>query len=1113
MDIGAWLKNLGLERYERCFRDADVDIDLLGDLNETDLQTIGVTSLGDRKRLLKAIKTHLRASGHAEAPTHGESSARGEHRQLTVMFVDLIGSTALSVQLDAEDMGDVLRRYQDTVSRIIKDYGGVVGQYLGDGVLAYFGWPKAHEDEAQRAIRAGLEITRSVALLKSGKDEKLSCRVGMATGLVVVGDLIGEGIAQQQMIVGETPNLAARLQDLAEPNAIVTCQQTHDLAANEYRYADMGTFDLKGFTEPVRCWRVVAPIVVESRFAGRARERDTKVVGREIELARIREQWLATLSGNRQVVIVEGEAGIGKSCLVSAFWASVEDDASARVIYQCSELHQNTALQPITARFEYAAKITAEDSAEARFEKLADYTGSDLDNEQLALLARAMSIPSPGQNSAAQLPPQQFKRKLFGTFEHLLRSLASKKNLVLVMEDIHWIDATTFELLNHVLANIGDLPVLFVLTARSGYEPMTCTDNLQIVGLGKLSDTEARDMIGDLTSERQISGELVERVVTQTDGNPLFIEQAVHMLHSQPKAKSSKVGAAQSLSLQQLLQARLDHLGRDKRVAQFAAVLGRQFSHALVTATWPYDRARLSAGLTRLQQEGLLEERRQFDQIDYRFSHALVRDAAYSSLLKRDRRAFHRNVARALETIFADLPAREPHLLAQHHLQAEAVSTAVPYFISAAQLSLTRSAYIEARNHLEQALGVLDQIKDDAERNKLELALRPPYGAALVAVCGYTAAEVEANYERILALSRVVDDHGSRFHALLGLTRSAIVRAEIARARELGEELLAAAEKVEVPEFRLTADLLVGIALLIGGRLERATIHLGRATDAYDPVAHRGLAHRLGQDPGITGYVWAALSSWIRGRFARAADERTRAESLARQLKHPFTLTYILSRLILLYRLAGDLTEVQRLANETCKLAQAQNFQAFDASASFWLAEVNSHLHQDASQLEAIAGGISGHTENDQRNNVGYMLVCLAERALEFGRHELAANALEQCEAEIAQTDARWCEPEFYRMRARYALVVGDQATAADWFRKSIELATSQGAIALQLRSALELAQLQQETGVEMQGLDALQDVVALHDLSAETSELVAARLLLPELQKKARASSFVSAR
>jgi len=1113
LDIGAWLKTRGLERYERAFRDADIDVDLLAELSDDDLQKIGVESLGDRKRLLKAARVNVESAETAKAPAaRATQSSRRERRQLTVMFVDLIGSTALSVRFDAEDMGDLLKRYQDTVSRVIKDHGGIVGQYLGDGVLAYFGWPIAHEDEAARAIRAGLEITRAVAELKDGDDDALSCRVGVATGQVMVGELIGEGIAQQQMIVGETPNLAARLQDLAEANSIVACQQTHDLTLNEYRYADIGQVDLKGFAEPVRCWRVVAPIVVESRFAARTRERVARLVGREREWAQLDGPWRKACGGNRQVVIVEGEAGIGKSCLVSTYWSSVADDASGRLIYQCSELQQNMALHPVTARLEYAARIAPDDPLPTRFRKLADFLASDLDSEQIAILARAMAVLPADQKAIAQLPPAQFKKRLFSTFLNLVRSLAGKKNLFIVMEDIHWIDATTFELLNHVIANVGDLPVLFVLTARSGYPQPAGAENHHVLRLGRLSDVQARAMIEALwTSRPALSREQIDGIVAQTDGNPLFIEQALHMLQTRPEELFAPAAASRALSLRQLLQARLDQLGDDKRVAQFAAVLGRQFSHALLTATWPYDRTRLSAGLDRLQQEGLIEERRQFDQIDYRFAHALIRDAAYDSLLRKDRRAFHRNVARALETIFADLPAREPHLLAQHHLQAGAIGTAIPYFISAAQLSLTRSAYIEARNHLEQALGVLDAIADAAERNKLELALRPPYGAALVAICGYTASQVEANYERILALSRVVDDHGSRFHALLGLMRAAIVRAEIARARALGDDLLAAAAKVDVPEFRLTAELLVGIALLIGGRLERATIHLGRATDAYDPVAHRGLAHRLGQDPGITGYVWAALGSWMRGRFADAANQRTRAESLARNLNHPFTLTYILSRLILLYRLSGDLSEVQRLANETRKLASSLGFQAFEASAEFWLAEVNAHLHQDASQLDAIASGISGHTENDQRNNVGYMLVCLAERALEFGRHELAGDALARGEAEIAQTDARWCESELYRIRGQLARATGDTAAAAAWFGKSIELATSQGASSLQLRSALDLARLEQQTGVAMQGLDALQDVVALHDRSAETAELVAARSLLRMPHKKARKSSKIS--
>ncbi|WP_170135045.1 ATP-binding protein [Acuticoccus kandeliae] len=1080
-----------------------MDLSTLRGLSLEDLRARGIEDV-EALRLQRALSRAAGVRGGVR-----RQSAVSERRLLTLLFCDLIDSTLLSAKLDPEDWAEVLSSYIETVARHTEGYDGFVAKVVGDGVFVYFGYPRAHEDDASRALHAALSVTDAVRSLSVWPDVALGVRIGIATGPVVVRDMAAGGFTEHEAVVGETPNLAARLQSVAEENWIVVSDGTHDLAREEFDYVDLGSRELRGFDEPIRCWRVVAPRRIESRFLARHPLGSEEFVGREDESATLFEAWRLAREGRGRVVMVEGEPGIGKSRLVSNLYASARDATTTRMIFQCSELSKDTALHPVSAYFEYVCRIKPEDDPESRLQKLSQFVRSNiiLDEQAIGLMARLMSIGLGVPAEIAQLPPAQFKERLFSALIEWVTGLAAHQPLFIVVEDVHWMDATTSEFLNQMVKAITEVPILLVLTTRGGGFDLGTVEDGCVLRLARLEPKVARSLVALLTSETTLSQLGIDRIVEQTDGNPLFIQQAVRVLADRALSEhdADASGLGPSITLQQVLQARLDSLGRTKRVAQFAAILGRQFSKALLRATWPFEEDALEEGLEVLEREGLIAVRRLHDGVEYRFAHALIVDAAYSSLLKRDRREFHRQVAQVLEASFGDLSKREPHLLANHYAAAGEPRTAVPFFVKAAELALTRSAYVEARNHLEQGFANLADIADGEERDRLELALRPPFGAVIVATRGYATKEVDENYQRILDLARRHGDIRFEFHALLGLTRAAIVLAEIAKARALSGDLLGAAHKLGQPELVLTAELLVGIAELMAGDLNNAHRHLSIAHAAYDPVRDRLLAHRLGQDPGCTALVWLAMHAWLGGHLARYRTYRADALALARDLEHPFTLGYALVRLVAIDRLSGDLEAARALAVEASALARSRGFPAFDAAARFWLAELAIDEDGDAAHLDEMEKEISANAPTDQRNNIGFMLLCLAERAFALGDPKRAADALDRCADAIAETDVRWCEAELYRLRGRHALSGGDKGAAAAWFAKAAEIAEGQGACFLRLRACVDLAQLQSGIGNRVDAIAVLDGACRTLSDEVEGIELDAARTLLSNLQAAER--------
>jgi class 3 adenylate cyclase len=684
MDIVVWLRSLGFEKYEPVFRENEIDADVLLELTELDLEKLGVP-LGHRKRLLKAIAA-LRndASGKplsvdtattSTAPSpHPED--RAERRQVTVMFSDLVGSTALSARMDPEDLREVISAYQKRVAETIQRFGGFVAKYMGDGVLVYFGYPQAYEDDAERAVRAGLELVAAVGALKT--HAPLRTRVGIATGLVVVGDLIGSGTSQEQAIVGETPNLAARLQGAAEPNTVVIAESTRKLVGNLFELQDLGAHDLKGITGPVRAWAATRPSSVEIRFEALHASGVTELVGREEELELLLRRWSKAKSGQGQVVLLAGEPGIGKSRLTVALLERLASEPHTRLRYFCSPQRTDSAFFPIISQMERAARFGHNDTVQVKLDKLdALLTQSSTTRRDAALLSEMLSLPNDERYPALELTPQQRRQKTLEALHAQVETFARKSPVLMVFEDAHWSDPTSLEAFGRAVNRIASLPVLLLITFRPEFEaPWIGQPHVTSFTLNRLARREVEGLIDCVAGNKPMRASIRQEIIERTDGVPLFVEEmtkAVLEAQSQSAARRTAVPSstiAIPATLHASLMARLDRLGGlAKEVAQIGAVIGREFSHALLAAVARKREVELQAAIDRLMQSGLLFQKG-LSQATYVFKHALVQDAAYGSLLREPRRALHARIVEILESQFADTVESQPAMLARHCTEA-----------------------------------------------------------------------------------------------------------------------------------------------------------------------------------------------------------------------------------------------------------------------------------------------------------------------------------------------------------------------------------------------------------------------------------------------------------
>ena len=835
IDVARWLAGLGLGHHVKAFRENGIGADVLRDLTDADLRELGL-NLGDRRRLLKAIAAIEPRRSHPVEPLSVPREAG--RRQLTVMFVDLVGSTALSAGLDPEEMGEILRDYQKVVAGEVVRFDGHVAKFMGDGVLAYFCFPEAHEDDPERAVRAGLAVVGAVARLRVPGGAPLACRIGIATGLVVVGELVGDAEARERAVVGETPNLAARLQQLAGPAGIVVADGTRRLLGSLFELTDLGPRNLHGISAPVRAWRVLGEGTAESRFEALRGEAVGALIGRETELALLLDRWHLARTGDGQVVLLSGEPGIGKSRLILALREHTRAEPRIRLSYACSPHHTNSDLWPVIQQLERAAGFAPGDTIEQKLGRLEALLGrAGLEPaEPVSFLAPLLGLPAGDRCSAREVTPRQRKAGTFATLIAQLEGLARQQPVLLIIEDAHWLDPTTRELFELAVERLHHLPVLLVATFRPELAPpWTGLRYTTLIKLDRLGRVEAAALIERITGGRALPPEMVDAILTRTEGVPLFVEELTKTLLESGLLREEARGyvltgplppVAIPSTLHNSLMARLDRLAPVKEVAQVAACLGRDFAHDLLASVAGIGKAELTAALDQLVEAGLIVRQATTGEATYAFKHVLVQDVAYDSLLRAKRRRLHARIAMILEERFAQVVKQRPELLARHFAAAGLFSKAIACWQAAADLALARSANAEAVAHLQAAIGLVSDLPEGEHRQRLETDLQLALGGAAIDAKGPASPDVEAAYRRSRHLAREVGDGRCEFTALWGLWRVQFARADAHKAGELADGLMRLAERQHDPE------------LLLEG------LHAGWGTAWYPRRSGRGAATR-----------------------------------------------------------------------------------------------------------------------------------------------------------------------------------------------------------------------------------------------------------------------------
>jgi class 3 adenylate cyclase/predicted ATPase len=1115
-DVRQWLAEQGLEQYAEAFVANAIDGDVLRTLTGEDLKELGVSALGHRKRLLEAIAALGREAAPAYSPPSGQtrtaSAGVAERRQLTVLFCDLVGSTELSARLDPEDLRDVIRTYQNRCAEVVTRWGGHVAKYMGDGVLAYFGWPQAHEDEAERAVRAGLELVHRVAALAGG-GQALGARIGIATGMVVVGDLIGEGAAQEEAVVGETPNLAARLQALAEPGSIVISRRTRGLVGGLFELADLGPQRLKGFAEPIPAWRVVSSSAAESRFEAMHTAGLTPLVGREHELGILLERWARAKDGDGQVVLIEGEAGIGKSRLLRALREELGGEPHVTLRHFCSPYHTNSALYPIITQLERAAGLASDDEAGDKLAKLEAMLGQATTrlDEAVPLAAALLGLPTGDRFQPLSLGPHRQKQRTFEVLIEQLAGLARTQPVLELYEDLHWADPSTLELLDVLVERMRSLPVLVVITYRPEFS-LSWSGQAHVTALtvNRLGRRQGALLVDRLSGGKALPAKILDQILAKTDGVPLFVEELTKTVLESGlltlagdhfELAGPLTPLAIPATLHDSLMARLDRLAPVKEVAQTAATIGREFSHELLAAVSPLPEGQLREALDQLVWSELVFRRGTPPRATYSFKHALVRDAAYQSLLKSPRQQLHARIGLVLEQRFTDTVAHQPELVAHHFTEAGVLDSAVAYWHRAGERASERAANAEAVEHLQKGLKVLADLPEGSQRRQQELLLLTTLGRVLSAAKGYGDPEVATIYSRARALCEEVAEAAKVFPILLGLAIYHAVRAELDTAQSLSERLLDLARQSNDPVFLVEACYSLGITYSWRGDFPRAWQHLEQGMRLYEIGQHRAHLSLYGQDGGPICICRGAMARWYMGYPDHAKALMKKALDVSEALGHPFSRAYVLGRSAILSIHRREITEAYRWVAAAKAFGTEHDFPYWHTQATFLQGWVLAQRGEPELGIERMCQGLAEIRTVGTGVMQVWALGLIGEALGKIGRIGEGLARIVEALQMVDRTGECWFEAELYRLKAELLLASEhDQKAAEASLHRSMEVARHQSAKSWELRAATSLACLWRDQGKRTAAHDLLAPVYDWFTEGFDTVDLKEARTLLDEL-------------
>jgi class 3 adenylate cyclase/predicted ATPase len=1045
-----------------------------------------------------------------------------ERRQLTVMFCDLVDSTKLSSQLDPEEYREVVRAYQQVCSEVIQRYDGYVAQLLGDGLLVYFGYPVAHEDDAHRAIRTALGILDAMEELHTRrltqkKDIQLAIRIGIHTGLVVVGAMGGQG-RQEQLALGEVPNIASRIQGLAESNTIAISAATYRLVQGFFDCQALGEQALRGVSQSIAVYRVLRESGVYSRLDVAQTKGLTPLVGRESEVTLLLERWEQAKAGHGQVILLSGEGGIGKSRLLQVLKEYVANEP--HVCWECRSLpyYQNTALYPLTDLFQRTLQWQQDETPDEKLGKLehalSQYRLPVEESVQLFAPLLSLSIPE-DHYPPLNLSPQRQRQKTLETIVALLQEYAERQPVLFIVEDLHWTDPTTLELLNLLIDQTPTASLLVLLTCRPHFQPSwSHRSYLSEITVNRLSHTQVEQIVNRMTDGKNFPAEVLQQIITKTDGVPLFVEELTKAIleSGQLKAVDDHYELTGSLStftipttLQDSLMARLDRLVTAKAVAQYAAVIGRQFSYDLLQAVSQVDEAMLQHDLGRLVEAEIVYQRGLPPQALYTFKHALIRDAAYESLLKSTRQHYHQRIAQVLQAQFSETAEAQPELLAHHYTEAGLNSQAVYYWHKASQRAAERSAHVEAITHLTKGLELLETLPQMRERIQREVDMHIALGASLIATQGQAAAVVGEAYTYARQLCQHLEDPQRLFAVLRGLWNHYLVRAELQTAHDLGEQILTLAQQAQDPAMLLAAHRAMGVTWFFLGTEAAAHTHFTQGIALYDPQQHRSSTFLYGDDAGVICRTFDARVLWHLGYPAQGLTQIDEALTLARQSVHPFSLGNALSGAAVFHQYRREIRVAQECAEAAIRLAQEQGFPYWMAFGSLLRGWALAHQGRAQEGIEEIHQGLRAYRATGAEISRPPFLALLAEAHGTIGELEAGLTVLTEA-LTLAETTGEWrYASELYRLKGDFLLQQSSaNATEAETcFQHAITIAQNQQAKSWELRAATSLARLWQQQGKHKEAHDLLAPVYNWFTEGFDTADLIDAKALLEELEEE----------
>lgn len=1084
LDVRKWLEAGGFGRYADRFEANEIDGDALLALTDEHLKELGIP-LGPRAKLLKAIAQLAAPAAPTPAAETGSPSGReaggaaaaavAERRQLTVMFVDLVGSTALSSRLDPEDLRRVIRAYQKAVAAEITRYDGHVAQYLGDGVLAYFGYPVAHEDEAERAVRAALAILGTVAGMQSPGGETLAARIGVATGLVVVGDLLGEGTAKEHAVVGETPNLAARLQGLAVPGQVVVSARTRDQVRHVFEFRDLGPQTLKGIAVPVRAYAVAGERTVESRFEAHSSGRLAAMVGRDGELALLMERWRTAAAGDGQLVFLTGDAGIGKSRIVRALQDALAAEPHVRINYQCSPYHADSALFPVIQQLTRAAGIGPADSGEARLDRLEVLLTDAVSGgvKDVAVIAALLGIDAAKRYGPLKLTPLQRRLRTFNALIDQLIRLAQDQPVLLVTEDAHWVDPTTLELLELCAERLAAIRVLILITARPDFQHVFGERrDVTRVALNRLGRAQIDAMVNRVARGKALPEELMSEIAAKTDGVPLFVEEITKtVLESGLLQETENAfvvdGSLQSLavpaSLHDSLMARLDRLQPVKEVAQTAACIGRDFDYRLLAAILPHDDQALQDALAQLAQAEMIFHRGTPPEARYTFKHALVRDAAYESLLKTRRQQIHGRLVAALEAA----PDAAPELIAHHATQAGVAEKAIDCWQKAAAQAVARPAYKEAIAHLSQAITLCEQMGDSRPWLERRLMLLLTLGQTSIPLRGYGHSQTVAAFTRAQELVATMSDAPHRFSISYAVWSAHYTRGEQDKALDTARCMVAWAEGDGNTGHMLTALRSLAISQMISGAPVLADESFTQALRLAGPARERSreqrvaVAQRFAADPEIATQFYVALTLWSLGHVAQSHRLVADALAAARAMGHAHTLGHALAHASIYAVVCRDADQALALSAEAIEFAEKHDLEMWKGYGSILNAFALALTGDATGSVPVMESGFSYMARTQTGAMVAMHHALHARTLAALGRFEEAGRYAELVRKELRFGSERYFWPESQRLLGDYLrLCPGASPSEVEAaYERALALARAQQAKSWELYAAVSLAQ------------------------------------------------------